>query len=429
MILAKSVSPLRPQHRGHPQLHPGTADLGIPVVFEGANINSIYPESEFPITLHGAFAQAESESTSSRARWGKRQAMKSGHVTMQYKQPLGMRRARTASQGSFRSRRRRCASSMTATWPGTASGRSRRPLEGREIPTAPGKKEWMASPYPEHPDQREILRGRPAPENLHPGLHQQEGNPQYRTAPPKYLIQTTMRVSSVGETFDAVQLEMAWRNAKAGATRKSTPTGRGKYSGKHVLQQPAVLRGVRSPTGGACGLSAESSAPYGGVSAAWTMGRSSAPSPPPGRGTAPAGHPGRRQCRHAGSRHPGPAAYRRHGVELAPMLGESMSLADIDRALEELGSQFNSLLAEASANPAEDYTERFRELSESTAVSKRTEGTDGGCLPGTRERLQKPPGGGFGRHGAHDGGADRVGREVVHQPLEKVTVLPWRRSG
>ena len=48
-----------------------------------------------------------------------------------------------------------------------------------------------------------------------------------------------------------------------------------------------------------------------------------------------------------------------------------MSLADIDRALEELSSQFNSLLAEASANPAEDYTERFRELSESTTRSSR----------------------------------------------------------
>ena len=56
--------------------------------------------------------------------------------------------------------------------------------------------------------------------------------------------------------------------------------------------------------------------------------------------------------------------------ELAPVLGESMSLADIDRALEDLSSQFNSLLAEASANPAEDYTERFRELSESTTRLK-----------------------------------------------------------
>ena len=32
------------------------------MIFEEQNINSIYPESEFLITLHGAFAQAESES-------------------------------------------------------------------------------------------------------------------------------------------------------------------------------------------------------------------------------------------------------------------------------------------------------------------------------------------------------------------------------
>ena len=66
--------------------------LGIPVVFEEQNINSIHPESEFLITLHGAFAQAESESTSSRVRWGKRQSMKEGRVTMQYQKLLGYER-------------------------------------------------------------------------------------------------------------------------------------------------------------------------------------------------------------------------------------------------------------------------------------------------------------------------------------------------
>ena len=45
------------------------------------------------------------------------------------------------------------------------------------------------------------------------------------------------------------------------------------------------------------------------------------PIPHPGRGTAPAGHPGRRQCRHAGPRYPGPAAYRRHGVGAGPDAG------------------------------------------------------------------------------------------------------------
>lgn len=66
--------------------------LGIPVIFEEQNINSIHPESEFLITLHGAFAQAESENTSSRVRWGKRQSMKAGHVTMQYQKLLGYER-------------------------------------------------------------------------------------------------------------------------------------------------------------------------------------------------------------------------------------------------------------------------------------------------------------------------------------------------
>ena len=64
-------------------------ELGIPVIFEEQNINSIYPESEFLIAIHGAFAQSESESTSSRVRWGQRQSMKSGRVTMQYKWMLG----------------------------------------------------------------------------------------------------------------------------------------------------------------------------------------------------------------------------------------------------------------------------------------------------------------------------------------------------
>ncbi len=64
-------------------------DLGIPVIFEKENINSIYPESEFLITLYGAFAQSESESISKNVSWGKRQAMKAGRAIIQYKRLLG----------------------------------------------------------------------------------------------------------------------------------------------------------------------------------------------------------------------------------------------------------------------------------------------------------------------------------------------------
>ena len=57
--------------------------------------------------------------------------------------------------------------------------------------------------------------------------------------------------------------------------------------------------------------------------------------------------------------------------ELAPIPGESMSIADIDRTLEELEKQFNSLLAEASAaGGTENYAERFRMISNTMADLK-----------------------------------------------------------
>ncbi len=72
--------------------------LGIAVIFEKENINTLESDSEMLITLLGAFAQAESESISANVRWGKRQAMREGKGEHQYKKavrpaPWGKRRA------------------------------------------------------------------------------------------------------------------------------------------------------------------------------------------------------------------------------------------------------------------------------------------------------------------------------------------------
>ena len=57
--------------------------------------------------------------------------------------------------------------------------------------------------------------------------------------------------------------------------------------------------------------------------------------------------------------------------ELLPVEGEAMSLADVERALADLGRQFDQLLKEA-ADPErqEEYTERFRAVSTSMAELK-----------------------------------------------------------
>ncbi len=234
MILAKSVSRFARNTVDTLNFTRELRSLGIPVVFEEQNINSIYPESEFLITLHGAFAQAESESTSSRVRWGKRQAMKSGHVAMQYKQLLGYEKGPDGKPRIVPEQAETVRFIYDRYLAGDSIREIKVALEGQRIPTVSGKVEWMGSHI------RSILTNEKYCGDVLLQKTFIQDCISKKVIPntgqlPKYLIQNHHEGIVSREIFDAVQLEMARRNAKAGATRKSTPTGRGKYSGKHVL--------------------------------------------------------------------------------------------------------------------------------------------------------------------------------------------------
>ena len=56
-------------------------ELGIPVIFENENINTMKEDTEIIITMLAGFAQAQSESISQNVRWGKRQSFKKGKVS------------------------------------------------------------------------------------------------------------------------------------------------------------------------------------------------------------------------------------------------------------------------------------------------------------------------------------------------------------
>lgn len=73
-------------------------DLGIGVIFEKENINTLTMTSEFMIALYGSFAQAESESISKNVSWGKEKAYREGKVSFQYKYLLGYKKVQTASR-------------------------------------------------------------------------------------------------------------------------------------------------------------------------------------------------------------------------------------------------------------------------------------------------------------------------------------------
>ena len=422
MILAKSVSRFARNTVDTLNFTRELRGLGIPVIFEEQNINSIYPESEFLITLHGAFAQAESESTSSRVRWGKRQAMKSGHVTMQYKQLLGYEKGPDGKPRIVPEQAEAVRFIYDRYLAGDSIQEIKAALEGREIPTVSGKKEWMGSHIRSILTNEKYCGDVLLQKTFIADCISKKVIPNTGQLP-KYLIQNHHEGIVSRETFDAVQLEMARRNAKAGATRKSTPTGRGKYSGKYVLSNLLFC--------GECGTAYRRCVwtQHGMKRPVWRCvsrldyGKKFCTQSPTldeeplqqailaAVNAAMAGHDALTQQLSA--------AMER---ELAPVPGESMSLADIDRALEKLRGRFNSLLAEASANPGADYTERFRELSESTArLREQKVRLEGVCQE--QGRVQK-------RMVAVSAAMEHMtaaltewDEEVIHQLLEKVTVL------
>ena len=422
MILAKSVSRFARNTVDTLNFTRELRSLGIPVIFEEQNINSIYPESEFLITLHGAFAQAESESTSSRVRWGKRQAMKSGHVTMQYKQLLGYEKGPDGKPRIVPEQAETVRFIYDRYLAGDSIREIKAALEGQGIPTVSGKAEWMASHIRSILTNEKYCGDVLLQKNFIQDCISKKVIPNTGQLP-KYLIQNHHEGIVSRETFDAVQLEMARRNAKAGDTRKSTPTGRGKYSGKHVLSKLLFC--------GECGTAYRR--------CVWTQ---RGVKRPVWRCVSRLDY-GKKFCTQSPTLDEEPLqqailaavnavmldrdtlARQLAAVmewELAPVLGESMSLADIDRALEELSGQFNSLLAEASANPGADYTERFRELSESTARLRERKARLEGAYQ-EQGRLQN-------RLRAVSAAMEHMtaaltewDEEVIHQLLEKVTVL------
>ena len=66
--------------------------LGIGVIFEKENINTLTESSEFILALHSSFAQAESESISKNVSLGVQMSFREGKVRYQYKHWLGYRK-------------------------------------------------------------------------------------------------------------------------------------------------------------------------------------------------------------------------------------------------------------------------------------------------------------------------------------------------
>lgn len=234
MILTKSVSRFARNTVDTLNFTRELRNLGIPVIFEEQNINSIYPESEFLITLYGAFAQSESENTSSRVTWGIRQAMRSGHAHLHYKWLLGYERGPDGKAVIVPEQAETVRFIYQRYLAGDTLRTIKAALEEKGCLTVTGKTEWTPARIQSILTNEKycgdaLLQKTFIQDCISKKVIQNTGQL------PKYLIQNHHPAIISREEFDAVQLELARRRARTGGNKKSAPTGRCKYSGKYIL--------------------------------------------------------------------------------------------------------------------------------------------------------------------------------------------------
>ena len=372
MILAKSVSRFARNTVDTLNFTRELRSLGIPVIFEEQNINSIYPESEFLIALHAAFAQSESESISANVRWGKRQSIKDGKVTFQYKTLLGYEKGPDGNPVIIPEE----AETVRQIFEWYLAGKSvrdiRLALVAGGFRNAVGTTDWTTSNLRSILTNEKYCGDALLQKTFVKDCISKKSIPNTGQLA-KVLIQNNHEAIISHEMFDAVQLELARRRAQDGRSRKSAPTGRGKFSGKYALS--GLL------------FCAECGTAYRRV--VWTQhGEKRAV----WRCTSRLDY-GRKYCLNSPtldeeplqqailnainsvmSDHSALAEQLRDTMEqeLAPIPGESMSLGDIDRAIADLGRQFTALLSEAAvADNADGYTARFQSISTAMAEFKR----------------------------------------------------------
>ena len=348
--------------------------LGIGVLFEKENINSLPPDSEFMITMYGAMAQSESESISGNIRRGRQMHAKVGTLKVPCYRLYGYEKD---TEGKFRVIPEQ-AEIVRELYKRYESGASLRNLqdwlEENQIKTVLGESKWTTT----------AIKGILTNEKYCGDVLLQK---TFRTdVISKKVIKNVGQMAQYympdhheaivsREQYNAVKAEMARRSALRSPS-KTAVTGRSCYTSKYALSDRLVC--------GECGTLYRR--------CTWTsLGRKY----PVWRCTSRLNY-GTKYCHDSPTIKEEPlqnailAAVNETmsekpvlldhiksamSLELLPVQGQTMSLADIDRRLAQLDAQFQSLLAEAiDVEDRERCNAKFAEiLAEQTELKKQKE--------------------------------------------------------
>ena len=347
-------------------------ELGIAVIFEKENINTLDSDSEILITMLGAFAQSESESISANVRWGKRQAMKEGRAIISYKHFYGYRKGADGKPEIIPAQAEVVRKIYALYLSGTPIRGIRDYLNTNHIPNINGEFKWARNAIHTILTNEkycgDVLMQKTYIEDCI--NHKAKKNTGQL---PMYLIQNHHEGIVSRETFDAVQAELARRNAGKSPSKKNAPTGRSRYSSKYALSDRMYC--------GECGTRYQrctwrnrdgskriiwrcvSRVDYGSKYCHNSPTLDEEPL-----------HRAILAAINSTVQDRGNIMYNlRRAVEkeLSPIAGQQCSLSDIDCQLDYLNTEFSKVLAEASASGDQTtYSDRFREIMQAQAELK-----------------------------------------------------------
>ena len=220
-------------------------DLGIGVIFEKENINTLTMTSEFMIAMHGSFAQAESESISKNVSWGKQKAYAEGKVAFQYSKLLGYQKGADGKPEIVPDEAETVRLIFELFLDGYSLTSIKQTLENKELPTAMGRKIWNQSLI------QSILKNE---KYVGDALLQKTFTSDCITKKvvknngerPMYLVTNHHAPIIDRDTFNRVQQELARRSSKRKISDKTT-TEQGKYSGKYALSELLICGHCGTP--------------------------------------------------------------------------------------------------------------------------------------------------------------------------------------
>ena len=347
-------------------------ELGIAVIFEKENMNTLEIDSEILITMLGAFAQSESESISANVRWGIRQAMKEGKATIQYKYLYGYRKGDDSKPEIIPDQAEVVSKIYDLFLSGTPVRGIQEYLNANSVPNINGESKWARSAIDSILTNEKycgdvLLQKTYIDDCINKKVKKNTGQL------PMYLVQNHHEGIISRETFDAAQAELARRSAGKSPSKKNAPTGRSRYSSKYALSDRLYC--------GECGTRYQRCTwrnRDGSKRIVW-------------RCVSRVDY-GNKYCHDSPTLDEEPLhrailaainstvkgkdsiIYNLKSAmekELAPAAGQQLSLSEIDNRLEQLNTEFSKVLAEASESGDQAaYSDKFREIMQKQTALK-----------------------------------------------------------